>query len=38
MDVAENKRLMKDYLEKSGESMDEVDAASVLIKELWKRL
>ncbi len=38
MDVAVNKRLMKDCLEKSGKSLDEVDAATVIIKELWKRL
>ena len=38
MDVGVNQKLMKDCLEKSGESLNEVDAATVIIKELWKRL
>ena len=38
MDVAVNKRLMKDCLAKSGETLNEVDAATVIIKELWNRL
>ena len=38
MDVGVNQKLMKDCLEKSGESLDEVDAATVIIKELWNRL
>ena len=37
-DVGVNKELMKDCLVKSGESLDEVDAAAVILKELWKRL
>ena len=37
-DVAVNKELMKDCLAKSGESLDEVDAATVILKELWNRL
>jgi hypothetical protein len=38
MDVAVNKKLMEDCLEKSGESLNEIDAAAVILKELWKRL
>ncbi len=38
MDAAVNKELMKDCLEKSGAPLNEVDAATVIIKELWKRL
>jgi hypothetical protein len=38
LDVGVNKELMKDCLEKSGESLNEVDAATVIIKELWNRL
>ena len=38
LDVGVNKKLMKDCLSKSGESLDEVDAATVIIKELWNRL
>jgi len=38
LDVGVNQMLMKDCLEKSGESLNEVDAATVIIKELWKRL
>jgi hypothetical protein len=37
-DVSINKELMKDCLEKSKESLNEVDAATVIIKELRKRL
>ena len=37
-DVAVNKELMKDCLAKSGESLNEVDAATVILKELWNRL
>jgi len=36
--VGVNKALMKDCLAKSGESLDEVDAATVILKEIWKRL
>ena len=38
LDVDVNKELMKDCLAKAGESLNEVDAATVIIKELWKRL
>jgi hypothetical protein len=38
LDAYVNKELMKDCLEKSRESFNEVDAATVIIKELWKRL
>ena len=38
LDVGVNQKLMKDCLSKSGESLDEVDAATVIIKELWNRL
>jgi len=37
-DVAVNKELMRDCLAKSGESLNEVDAATVILKEVWKRL
>ena len=37
-DVDVNKELMKDCLAKSGESLDRVDAATVILKELWNRL
>ena len=37
-DVAVNKELMRDCLAKSGESLNEVDAATIILKELWKRL
>ena len=37
-DVAVNKELVKDCLAKSGESLNEVDAATVMLKELWNRL
>jgi len=33
-----NKKLMEDCLAKSGESLDEVDAATVILKEIWNRL
>ena len=38
LDVGVNKKLMEDCLVKSGESLDEVDAATIIIKELWNRL
>jgi hypothetical protein len=38
LDVGVNKELMKDCLEEFGESLNEVDAATVLLTELWKRL
>ena len=38
MDATVNKNLMEDCLEKSEESLDEVDAATVIIKEIWNRL
>ena len=38
VDVGVNTELMKDCLSKSGESLDEVDAATVIIRELWNRL
>ena len=38
LDVDVNKELMKDCVVMSGESLNEVDAATVIIKELWKRL
>ena len=38
MDVGVNQKLMKDCLKKSGKSLNEIDAATVIIKELWKRL
>jgi len=37
-DVAVNKELMRDCLAKSGESLNEVDAATVILRELWNRL
>jgi len=37
-DVAVNKELMRDCLAKSGKSLNEVDAATVILKELWNRL
>ena len=37
-DVAVNKELMRDCLAKAGESLNEVDAATVILKELWNRL
>ena len=38
LDVAVNKKLMEDCIAKSGESLDEIDAATVILKELWSRL
>ncbi len=38
LDFGVNTELMKDCLAKAGKSLDEVDAATVIIKELWKRL
>ena len=38
LDVGVNQKLMKDCLSKSGESLDEIDAATVIIRELWNRL
>jgi hypothetical protein len=38
MDIGVNKDLMKDCLDKSGESLDEIDAATVILKALWQRL
>ncbi len=38
LDIGVKKELMRDCLVKSGESLDEVDAAAVILKELWKRL
>ena len=38
LDFGVNTELMKDCLLKSGESLDEVDAATVILGELWKRL
>ena len=37
-DVDVNKELMKDCIAKSGKSLDEVDAATVILKEVWNRL
>jgi hypothetical protein len=37
-DVGINKEIVKDCLARSGESLDDIDAATVIIKELWKRL
>jgi len=38
LDVGVNKVLMKDCLSKSRETLNEVDAATVIIRELWNRL
>ena len=38
LDVSVNKVLMKDCLSKSRETLNEVDAATVIIRELWNRL
>lgn len=38
MDADVNLELMKACLEKAGESLNEVDAATVILKELWDRL
>ena len=37
-DVDVNKELMKDCIAKSGKSLDKVDAATVILKEIWNRL
>ena len=38
LDVGVNKELMNDCLAHSEESLDEIDAATVILKELWSRL
>ena len=38
LDSDVNEELMHNCLENSEESLDEADAASVILKELWKRL
>ena len=38
LDVGVKTELMKDCLVKAGEPLNEVDAATVIIKELWNRL
>jgi hypothetical protein len=38
LDVGVNKKLMEDCLEKAGESLNEVDTATVILKALWQRL
>jgi hypothetical protein len=38
LDVDVNKQLMNDCLVMSGESLSEIDAVTVIIKEIWKRL
>ena len=38
LDVGVKTELMKDCLAKAGEPLNEVDAATVIIKELWNRL
>ena len=38
LDVGVNKVLMEDCLAKSRETLNEVDAATVIIRELWNRL
>jgi len=38
MDVGVNHKLMKDCLSKSRESLNEVDATTVILRELWNRL
>jgi len=38
LDVDVNKELMNDCLVMSRESLSEIDAATVIIKEIWKRL
>ena len=38
MDFGVNTKLMKDCLAKSGEPLNEVNAAAVVLKEVWKRL
>ena len=38
VDFGVNKELMKDGLTMSGEPLDEVDAAAVILRELWNQL
>ena len=38
VDYVVNTELMRDCLKKSGESLNEVDAAPIILKELWNRL
>ena len=38
VDFGVNKELMKDCLAKSGEPLNEADAATVILRELWNRL
>ena len=38
MDAVVNRELMKDCRGKSGNSLDEIDVASAIFRELWKRL
>jgi len=38
VDVGVNKKLMEDCLLKSGKPLNETDAATVIIKEIWNRL
>ena len=38
LDVGVNKKLMEDCLLESGKPLNETDAATVIIKEIWNRL
>ena len=38
LDFGVNTELMKDCLERSEESLNEVDAATVILREIWNRL
>ena len=38
VDFGVNKELMRDCLPKSGKSLNEVDTATLILKELWNRL
>ena len=38
LDFGVNTELMKDCLKKSGDSLNEVDAATVILREIWNRL
>lgn len=38
MDASVNKELMNDCLEMAGKSLNEADAATVILRELWKQL
>ena len=38
LNIGVNKELMDDCLSMSGETLDEVDASTVIIRELWNRL